>query len=137
MELHLKRVASPFVFELENAQNQICKIDASSSIGGQGNGFRPMELLAGSLASCASIDVILILQKQRILLGDYEVKIIANRAEGVPSPFETIELNFYFFNRIEEEKLHKVIALTLEKYCSVSACLNDQIKISYKIHFVE
>lgn len=137
MELTLKRIASPFLFELKNEHGQTCQIDASPTIGGQNQGLRPMELLAGSLASCASIDVVHILQKQRILLGDYEVKINATRSEGVPSPFESIELIFKFFNRIDEEKLVKVIDLTLEKYCSVASSLNDQIKITYKIDFVE
>lgn len=137
MELKLKRIESPFLFELKNDQNQTCQIDASPTIGGKGKGFRPMELLAGSLASCASIDVIHILQKQRILLGEYEVKINAIRFEGVPSPFKQIELNFFFFNRIDEQKLIKVIELTIDKYCSVAACLNDKIEITYQIHFVE
>ncbi len=55
MKLNLKRIEAPFVLELSNGANNTVIIDANPAIGGKGLGFRPMELLAGSLASCASI----------------------------------------------------------------------------------
>ena len=64
MSLELVRVEEPFVFELRNEEGAVCGIDAGPAIGGKGKGLRPMDLLAGSLAGCASIDVLLILKKQ-------------------------------------------------------------------------
>lgn len=122
---------SLFVMELKNEQGITCLIDANETIGGQNKGFRPMELLAGSLAACASIDVIQILRKKRILLGCYEVHIEAKRKESVPAPFEHITLHFIFCNVISEEQLKATIELALYKYCSVNASLSDEIKIDY------
>lgn len=122
---------SLFVMELKNEQGITCLIDANETIGGQNKGFRPMELLAGSLAACASIDVIQILRKKRILLGGYEVHIEAKRKESVPAPFEHITLHFIFCNVISEEQLKATIELALYKYCSVNASLSDEIKIDY------
>lgn len=133
MSLNLKRLESPFVMELRNGQDITCVIDASDAIGGKNKGFRPMELLAGSLAACASVDVIQILRKKRILLGCYEVKIETRRKEAVPSPFEHITLHFIFCNVIDENVLKSTIELALYKYCSVSASLSDDIKIDYTI----
>lgn len=133
MSLNLKRLESPFVMELRNEQDITCVIDASDTIGGKNKGFRPMELLAGSLAACASIDVIQILRKKRILLGCYEVKIEARRKEAVPSPFEHITLHFIFCNVIDENVLKSTIELALYKYCSVNASLSDEIRIDYTI----
>lgn len=132
MKLHLKRVKSPFALELKNASGHSCQLDASPAIGGTDQGFRPMELLAGSLAACASIDVIQILQKKRILLGCYEVEVQADRVEGVPSPFEHIHLVFVFYNVIDEAQLNRTIDLALNKYCSVAASLNDSIRITHE-----
>ncbi len=134
MKLKLKRIEAPFVLELNNENGSTVIIDANPSIGGKGLGFRPMELLAGSLASCASIDVISILKKQRIELASYTIDIVAKRYEGVPSPFENIQLNFEFDNSVDLEKAKKAIDLSLEKYCSVSASLKDEITITYSIN---
>lgn len=133
MNLNLKRIESPFVLKLENESSHTVFIDASEQIGGRNKGFRPMELLAGSLASCASIDVISILQKKRIIVGCYEVQITANRVDAVPSVFESIHLEFVFYNVIDERELDKTIQLALYKYCSVSASLDDKIRITYSI----
>lgn len=133
MSLILKRLESPFVLELQNSNGIKCVVDANETIGGKNKGFRPMELLAGSLAACASIDVIHILQKKRILLGCYEVNIESKRKESIPASFEHITLHFVFCNVIDENLLKSTIELALYKYCSVNASLSEEIKIDYTI----
>lgn len=136
MKLKLDRIEAPFVMELTNESGNICVIDANPSIGGKEKGFRPMELLAGSLAACASIDVLNILKKQRVNLNHYRVSIDAKRAEGVPSPFEHIHLTFEFNAEVNLDQMTRNIELTLEKYCSVSASLKDSIKVTYEIKII-
>ena len=53
MKLELNRIEKPYVFELENENGAICKIDSSKDIGGKNMGLTPMELLAGALAAGA------------------------------------------------------------------------------------
>lgn len=65
MKLYFKRIEEPFVFELENEKGTKVLIDASEDIGGKNKSLTPMQLLAGSLAGCMSIDVVLILNKQK------------------------------------------------------------------------
>lgn len=135
MSLVLKRIESPFVFELKNENGATCLMDASEKIGGKNKGIRPMELLAGSLAGCASIDVINILQKKRINIGCYEVEIETKRKEELPGVFEMIHLKFLFYNKIDLDKLTPIIDVVIEKYCSVAASLSPEIKLSYEIEF--
>jgi uncharacterized OsmC-like protein len=87
MKLKLERIEEPFVMELSNSSGNKCLLDANPSIGGKDKGFRPMEILAGSLAACASIDVLNILKKQRLEIRHYRVEINANRKDAIPSPF--------------------------------------------------
>lgn len=136
MNLKLSRIEEPFVMELTNQSGNSCYLDANPAIGGKEKGFRPMELLAGSLAACASIDVLNILKKQRIELKNYQVEIQASRKDATPSPFEQIHLIFEFEGNVDQEKLQRNIELTLEKYCSVSACLSAEIKITYEIKII-
>lgn len=92
-----------------------------------------MQLLAGALAGCMSIDVLSILRKQRITVSTYSVKIIANRRDGIPSSFETIELQFRVDAGVPLDKLENAVRLSHEKYCSVSASLHPDIRITTSV----
>ena len=129
MQLTLNLIESPFVLQLSNEDGLITTIDASPEIGGKNKGLRPMQLLAGSLAGCMSIDVLSILRKQRIEVKQFSIAIIASRKSGVPSSFETIELQFSVDSGIPLDKLENAIRLSHDKYCSVSVSLHPSIQV--------
>ena len=131
--MELTRIDKPYVFELKNENGNSCVIDASESIGGSGKGFRPMELLGGSLAGCAAIDVISILKKQRIDPDLFKIGINSRRKEGIPSSYASIELVVEIDSDINKEKLSKMIQLVIDKYCSVSRSLDPAIVITHKV----
>lgn len=96
--------------------------------------FRPMELLLVSLASCSSLDIIKILNKQHQLEFKYEVQVESTRRENkIPSIFKEIKLHFIFEGIISEIKLKKAVNLSLEKYCSVSKIIEETATINYTI----
>lgn len=134
MKLELNRIEKPYVFELENENGTICKIDSSKDIGGKNMGLTPMELLAGALAACISIDVLMILNKQHIEPKKYAVSVNASKKNSVPSPFEKIHLIFSIDVEIDLLKVERAIQLSIEKYCSVKASLSPNIQISYEIN---
>ena len=134
MELNLKLEEEPFVLALTNDEGLVTYIDAAAEIGGKQKGLRPMQLLAGALAGCMSIDVLSILRKQRIQVAHFSVKVIANRREGIPSSFETIELQFLTDGGVPSDKLAHAVKLSHEKYCSVSASLHPDIQIQISTH---
>lgn len=134
MRLELTRIEEPFVFQVENEDGLTCTMDASESIGGKKKGMRPMELLAASLAGCASIDITRMLLKKRIPTEHFSITIEAKRSDSLPSPFEWIQLNIFVDDSIDQNQVEKVVELTLEKYCSVSASLDKKISIRYSIN---
>ena len=136
MKLHVKRIESPYVFEVNNEKGAKVIIDASPEIGGKNQGLTPMQLLAGSLAGCMSIDVISILKKQKIEPSYFAIEIQATKKEGQPSPFENIKLIFIVNKEVPHDKLEKAIILSKEKYCSVYFSLNKEIEITYIIEYL-
>lgn len=134
MKLEFKRVEEPYVFQLENETGVVTHIDASDTIGGKNKGLRPMEMLAGSLAGCAAIDILAILKKQRIETKKFEIEIKGKRSASSPSVFEWIHLNILVDEDIDQVRLKKNVDLVIEKYCSVSASLNKNIIIKYSIN---
>ncbi len=133
MKIELNRLEEPYVFQLKNEAGATCMFDASAKLGGKNKGLTPMQLLAGSLAGCMSIDVILILQKQKINPKVYGVEIDAMQKAGTPSPFEAMHLIFTVDEHVPLEKMERAIQLSKEKYCSVSLSLNPNIKITHEV----
>ncbi len=133
MKLALNRVAPPFQFEVENESGAQVIIDASSEIGGENKGLRPMELVASGLAGCIAIDLLLILEKKRINTDNFKIAVEARRREGTPSPFEEIHLLFSLDPTIDRDVLTKTIRLVIDKYCSVSASLAPHINVTFEI----
>jgi putative redox protein len=136
MRVNLKRINSNYNFVAVNSNNNSIHIDASKDIGGNENGFRPMELLLASLGGCSSIDVILILKKQKIILDSIEVEVNGDRenvGNNSYSLFKNIEVHFIIKGIVEFDKVERAVSLSIEKYCSVAKILEPTTKISHKI----
>ena len=133
MALILKRLNDKVAFEAINSTGQSIQFDANPEAGGEGLGFRPMEALAASVASCASIDILLILQKMRVHLNSYEIEIETTRKQGTPAPFNSIHLRFKISSKDPIEQVKKAVVLGVEKYCSVSASLDPTIQITHEV----
>ncbi|MGB1295343.1 MAG: OsmC family protein [Flavobacteriales bacterium] len=98
---------------------------------GRGDCFRPMEMVLASIASCAGIDIQIILKKQKIEWSTFTVHVEGERDEvNVPSVFTNIQLDFRFTGEnLPLSKLKRAISLSIEKYCSVAAMLNSEVII--------
>ena len=132
VQIELNRVGDDYHMVAANEEGVEVHLDAASTIGGTGKGMRPMQLLLSSLACCASIDVISILKKQKQVIDTFKVKVDGLREEGAePSPYKKIHMHFVLSGKIDESKLAKAVSLSVEKYCSVLASLNDAIEVTY------
>ena len=137
MEINLVRKNDKFNFEAENSVGQTVELDANPAIGGEGKGFRPMEMLLVGLGGCSGIDMINVLTKQKEQLDDVKIKITATRKEEeVPSIFDVITIHFDLYGQLSVPKVERALDLTFDKYCSVSNILgrSSTINFSYTIH---
>ncbi|MBL4594046.1 MAG: OsmC family protein [Flavobacteriales bacterium] len=130
MQVKLKRVNKAFHYEAVNDNKIKINIDANPAIGGEDKGVRPMELLLMGVAGCTSIDLGLILKKQKQELIDYQVDVTAERNDNVAKTFKSIHLHFTLWGEINHTKVERAIDLTLSKYCSVALSLNTDIEIT-------
>lgn len=132
MNIQLKQYNNHKVFEASNSTGYSLLVGttANNSV----NAIRPMELMLVSLASCSSIDIIEILNKQKQTNFKYDVKVTSERVKDkVPSIFKEISINFIFSGDISYQKIQKAINLSLDKYCSVSKIIEQTAKIKHTI----
>lgn len=125
------RKTGPAKFEAVNAAGNVITAEGSPDIGGTGSGMRPMEILLVALASCSSLDVMHIMQKQRQPLDDLTVEVEGARADAVPAVYTDVKLVFTAAGPgVTQDKLQRAVDLSMEKYCSVTAMLQTTVKIT-------
>jgi putative redox protein len=97
----------------------------------QWNGAKPSDLLMLAAASCATYDVVEILEKQRQPLQNLTVSCTGEQITEPPYQFISLHLHYEATGDIDPEKMDRAIALSQEKYCSVLMTLEPAVEISY------
>jgi putative redox protein len=101
-------------------------------------GVSPSDLLSMALIGCASVDVVEILNKQRLELHQLKVTAEAVQDDDPPWRFRKIHIHYQVTGTgIDAEKVRKAIQISEEKYCSVYATLKDAIEITHDFEVVE
>ncbi|WAC39372.1 OsmC family protein [Pedobacter sp. SL55] len=132
MEINLIRKSGKFNFEAQNESGFTVELDAKPSIGGEGKGFRPMEMLLIGLGGCSGIDMVNILTKQKEELTDIKINIKATRKEEeTPAIFDVIDIQFNLFGELSIQKVERALQMTFDKYCSVSNILGRSATINF------
>src|SRR5215470_991162 len=92
----------------------------------------PMELLLLALGACTATDVVIILEKKRQKLQSLEVICSGQRAADPPQVWSKLEILFRLRGKLEESGVQQAIALSEEKYCSVSATLKKTATLAWR-----
>jgi len=104
--------------------------------GEAGTGVKPSDLLLLGLASCASVDLIEILNKKRQPPDRMEVRVEGIQDTEPPWTFRKIHMHFVFQGALlQSSAVEQAIHLSEEKYCSVAATIRcaAEITTSYEI----
>ncbi|MBC6993467.1 OsmC family protein [Neolewinella lacunae] len=123
MTVHLHRLDDAFHLEATNEEGHTVRADGSTAIGGSNSAMRPMQLLLAAVGSCSSIDVILLLRKQRQDLKDLRISVSGTRREEEPRLFTAIHVHYTLVGEVDEKKAERACRLSMEQLCSVSLML--------------
>ncbi len=104
-------------------------------LGNDGKSVGPMEAVLMALGGCSTIDIVIILEKMRQNVEHIEVTVKGERREEMPRIYTAIEAHYTLYGEIKETKAAQAIASSFEKYCSVSAIIEEtaSIKHSFEI----
>jgi putative redox protein len=122
------------VFEgiAENGNSVLFDADSAHT-----HGPSPMEAVLMALCCCTSVDVVSILKKKRQELTGLRVSAVAEQAPTPPRVFTKIKLTYAVSGKLTREAVEHAVALSKEKYCSVSLMLEKAATIDYEIVFVD
>jgi len=106
-------------------------------VGGADDGFRPLELMAISLAGCTAMDVVSILAKKRQELTGFEVRLHTDEAPDHPKVFTRAVIHYRITGRsIDEAAVLRAIQLSATRYCPAQAMLGKimPLELTYEIY---
>ncbi len=115
-------------------------LGAEPEVGGDNDGFRPLDLMLVSLAGCTAMDVISILRKKRQDVTGFEVQVHAERADEHPRVFTKIDVVYRVTGHsVDEKAVARAIELSETKYCPAQGMLGKVVPIvsTYTIHEAE
>jgi len=128
MTVHLEQVGDEIQFRARNESGYTFTVGSEEGH----DGVRPMQMVALSLGSCSSIDILTILQKQRQTVDQFEVDVDAERAtDEVPAVFTSLHVHYRVDGDVTADKMRRAIELSLGKHCSVSRMHEATVSISY------
>lgn len=131
MKVEINRLNDHLLMEAMNEDGQKVLLD------GEDKAMRPMQLVLSALGSCSTIDIVLILKKQREPLEDIKVVVNGERHEDrVPKTFKSINIHYIIKGNVNEAKAKRAIDLSMNKYCSVSKMLELTVDITYTFEIV-
>ncbi|RUO38910.1 OsmC family protein [Aliidiomarina taiwanensis] len=97
----------------------------------------PMEMVLMAAGSCASVDVVSILEKARQDVRGVEVKLTAERADATPAVFTKMNLHFIVTGtEVSEKHVERAVSLSAEKYCSVSIMLGSSVEVTHSFEVI-
>lgn len=123
---------SGYFSTIENDRGHQIAIDNKSVDSPQG--ASPMELLLMGVAGCSSIDIISILNKQKVAFDTLEIDVDGVRDDKpAPSLFTKIHATVRVSGELKPEKIYRAAQLSFTKYCSVSLTLAATADITFSV----
>jgi putative redox protein len=109
----------------------VVPLGAHPSVGGDNDGFRPMELIALGLAGCTGMDVVSILHKKRQEISGFETRIHAEQSGEHPKVFTRITIDYLIEGyQIDPVAVQRAIELSTTRYCPAQAMLSKAVEIN-------
>jgi len=113
-------------------------LDAERNAGGENKGPSPKPLMLVSLGGCTGIDVISILEKMRVKVEDFHVRVEGKLTDEFPKYYHKIHVIYEFKGKdLPLDKLKKAVKLSEERYCGVSAVYKHGSELTSEIKIVE
>ncbi|HEX2682916.1 MAG TPA: OsmC family protein [Ferruginibacter sp.] len=97
-------------------------MDTTADDGGEDSGPSPKRLMLASLGGCTGMDIVPMLNKMKVPFSDFSITVDADVRDEYPKIYNRVKITYSIrMAPADKPKLEKAIALSQEKYCSVSA----------------
>jgi putative redox protein len=104
-------------------------------VGGDNDGFKPMELILIGLGGCTAMDVISILTKMKQKVDSFEIKLHGDRSKEHPKVFTNITIEYILNGQgLDHAAVQRAVDLSAQRYCPAQAMIGKLLPIELKIN---
>ena len=126
------RMKADYEYEASNLQGNKVAIDMYDAPNKKAQS--PMDLLLSALGGCSAVDAVSMMKKKRKQVDEFFIEVEGIRNDGIPSYYTHIHMHFVLVSPdAKEEEFAKVVALSVDKYCSVASSLKSEITYTSEI----
>ncbi len=116
--------------------------DSGHSVVMDGNGGAvapsPMELVLMAAGGCSSVDVVDGLKSAGQTITGCEASLSSERREQAPKYFTAVNVHFIVTgHQVDHKIVERVVADSLEKYCSVCLMLGKGVEMTHSYEVIE
>lgn len=123
------------LFDSDNPSGHHVLMDTDVE-GKKREGLSPKALMLSSLAGCSGLDVVSILDKMKIENYNLKMDVEGLLTDEHPKYYHTVILDYHFTGTdLNEDKIHKAVQLSIEKYCGVMEMFRRFAQVKTNIFF--
>lgn len=121
-------------FKADN-RGLVTHFDVSSEQGGNNSAPTPKEVLLNAMSACSGMDVVAIAKKMRLEISKLSIEAVAEKTNTIPAYFSSVHLKYFLEGKdLDREKVIRLVALSMTKYCGVSFMVSKATPITYEIN---
>lgn len=114
------------------------RMDTIADDGGDNSGPGSERLMLASLAGCIGMDVVSIPGKMKLNFSNFSVDINVRVIDEHPKYYDRVKLTYNLkVDAADQAKVQKVIALSQEKYCAVTAMFRKFAELETAILYLD
>jgi len=122
-------------FKVKNESNNELLIDMCDP--DKKKHLSPMELLLSAVTSCAAVEIVSMIKKRKRNFKNIVAETLGKRVDSSPRYFSSIDIKYIIYSKdLKENEAERYISLSLEKYCSVGATINDKTIINHSFEII-
>jgi putative redox protein len=112
-------------------------IVTDSAADGDNLGPGPKRMMLVALTGCTGIDVVSILKKMKVTYSNFKIDADAELTDEDAAIYHTVKLTYTIkVAAADQPKVEKAVALSMDKYCGVSAMFQKFAALSREIVFL-
>ena len=127
-----------YTFLASNESGYSILMDAQTDDDDVLKGISPAQTLLAALGGCTGIDIVSILRKMRQDVRGVKILVSGDRTPGYPKFFQEITVKYTIEGKgVTKDAVERAIALSQEKYCTVSNTVSGKAKLTHTYEIVE
>ncbi|WP_034060320.1 OsmC family protein [Lacinutrix jangbogonensis] len=124
------------IFESDNPNGYLFNLGQSENSNDPYKPLGPKAVMLSSLAACSGLDVVSIAEKMKTEFSDFKIEVAGELTDEHPKTYHTVIVDYHFYgSALDEKKITKAVALSVEKYCGVMEMFRQFAEVKTNIIF--